>query len=174
MTYIFEIYNSYCIRCILAFFDSIISFYVMGLFVYSTYVFNDHRRLPLKISFQISLIFPVQPLISLVFWNIFYCSNFQMTFERSYNWNAWLISSPACSWFGFNKKMRFTAGVTSEKLQSRPIMTKLDPTQPSHMHSTMHFSFYLLIRHSKNENIKYIEKCQRYKRLNQKNWDIWA
>ena len=71
-------------------------------------------------------------------------------------------------WFGFNKKLRFTVGVTSEKLQSRPIMTKLDPTQPSHMHSSMHFSFYLLIRHSKNENIKYIEKCQRYKRLNRK------
>lgn len=69
--------------------------------------------------------------------NIFYCSNFQMTCERSYNWNAWLTSSPACSWFGFNKKMRFTAGVTSEKLQSRPIMTKLDPTQPGHMHATM-------------------------------------
>ena len=119
-------------------------------------------------------VFEVQPLISLVFLNIFYCSNFQMTCERSYNWNAWLISSPACSWFGFNKKLRFTAGVTSEKLQSRPIMTKLDPTQPSHMHSSMHFSFYLLIRHSKNENIKYIEKCQRYKRLNRKNRDIWA
>ena len=79
----------------------------------------------------------VQPLISLVFLDIFYCSNFQMTCERSYNWNALLISSPACSWFGFNKKLRFTAGVTSEKLQSRPIMTKLDPTQPGHMHSTM-------------------------------------
>ena len=62
----------------------------------------------------------------------------------------------SCYWFGFNKKMRFTAGVTSKKLQSRPIMTKFDPTQPSHMHSA----------------IKYVKKKQKVKKNEKKTPEI--
>ena len=50
MTYIFEICISYRIFCIKAFFDSIIIFHVMGLFVCWTYALKVHRRLPLIIS----------------------------------------------------------------------------------------------------------------------------
>ena len=171
MTYIFEICVSYRIRSILAFFDSIIIFYVMGLFVHSTYVFEVYRRLPQKNSLTNSIqmirnsnlsfyrdsetfasrfwrpicfigwlqlgsnlsVFQVQSLISLVFLNTFNFLHFSNDWWVNNNWNAWLISSPACYWFDFNKTLRFTAGVTSEKLQSRPIMTKFDPTQPSHI-----------------------------------------
>ena len=55
MTYIFEISISYRIFCIKAFFDSIIIFYVMGQFVYTTYVFEVYRRLPQKNSLTNSI-----------------------------------------------------------------------------------------------------------------------
>ena len=86
MTYIFEIYISYCIRCILAFFDSIISFYVMGLFVYSTYVFSAHRRLPLKISFTNSI------KVIKIFHKPFYCDSktFASRFWLTMCFTGWL------------------------------------------------------------------------------------
>ena len=84
-------------------------------------------------------VFQVQSLISLVFLNTFNFLHFSNDWWVNNNWNAWLISSPACYWFDFNKKLRFTAGVTSQKLQSRLIMTKLDPTQPSHMQSAIKY-----------------------------------
>ena len=101
---------------------------------WQTICFTDWLQLNSNIS-----VFPGQPLISLVFLNIFYFFHFSNDLWVNNNLNAWLISSPACYWFDFNKTLRFTAGVTSEKLQSRPIMTKFDPTQPSHMHSAIKY-----------------------------------
>ena len=95
MTYIFEIYISYCIRCILAFFDSIISFYVMGLFVYSTYVFSAHRRLPLKISFTNSI------KVIKIFHKPFYCDSktFTSRFWLTMCFTGWLHLSSNISVF---------------------------------------------------------------------------
>ena len=81
-------------------------------------------------------VFPVQPLISLVFSSIFYFFHFWNDLWVSNNWNAWFHLLLAIGPFS-TKRLRFTAGVPSNKLQSRPIMTKLDPTQPGHMQSTI-------------------------------------
>ena len=55
MTYIFEIPILRRINSILVFKNSIIRFYVMGQFVYSTYVFEVYRRLPQKNSLTNSI-----------------------------------------------------------------------------------------------------------------------
>ena len=67
---------------------------------------------------------------------------------------AELILMRSCYWFVLNRRLMFTAGVTSEKLQSRPIMTKLDPTQPSHMQSAIKYE-------KKKSKSKKIENYQR-------------
>ena len=111
----------------------------MGLFVYTTNVFDVHRHLPFKISLTTSIkmikiynkpfycdskafasrfwltmcspagyIYIISFLRSnrLYLWNFqiyFIFFNFRMTCEKNHNWNAWLITSPACYWFGFKK-----------------------------------------------------------------------
>ena len=112
-------------------FDSIIIFYVMGLFVCSNYVFDAYGRLPWKISLKNSnqmitifhlpfyrdsetfaprfwqpicftgwlylgsnfSVFPVQPLISLVFLNIFYFIFFHFSND------LWVKISEMHGWF---------------------------------------------------------------------------
>ena len=41
---------------------------------------------------------------SYIFLNIFQFFHFSNDLWVNNNWNAWLIPSPACYWFGFNKK----------------------------------------------------------------------